>query len=306
MARPGEVGFGRARCMNSGRRLAAGLVSVLAVGGAGHAQDMPSDADGFTAAIARLYREHAPDLETRIVGPLELAVKSASGVEKVYLNAIFSACARNRDSCAMIVARQVEAMNGGLVARSAPALSEIRITVRPSAYVDELVALRPAGEEVVAEPLVDDLWMLGVRDEPTTIATLSRGDLDALKLSADQALELGKRNLEGTVRRLIAEAVERGVVGVNRFQGNEYTASLLAFPELWRPLAEKFDGQLLVAAPASDIVLLADGRQPASQAEMLTAVAQATARAERPVSPVVFEWTPTGWNKIAVAEVKPP
>jgi len=292
--------------MNSARGLAAGLVSVLALGGAGHAQDMPSDADGFTAAIARLYRERAPDLETRIVGPLELTVKSASGVEKVYLNAIFSACARNRDSCAMIVARQVEAMNGGLVARSAPALSEIRITVRPSAYVDELVALRPAGEEVVAEPLVDDLWMLGVRDEPTTIATLSRGDLDALKLSADQALELGKRNLEGTVRRLIAEAVERGVVGVNRFQGNEYTASLLAFPELWTPLAEAFQGELYVAAPASDTVVFADARSDKGKADMSAMVVSLLTHARRPISPAIFQWTPTGWEVVGKAEAKAP
>jgi len=159
---------------------------------------------------------------------------------------------------------------------------------------------------VVAEPLVDDLWIIGVRDQPTTIATLGRDDLDALKLTADQALALGKRNLEGTARRVIAQAVDRGAAGVARFHGSDYTASLLAFPDLWQPLAEKFDGQLLVAVPASDVALFADGREPESLAQMLMSVTQTLARAQRPISAAVFEWTPTGWNKIASVEVKPP
>ncbi len=305
MGERGEVVGGRARRKGLARRLETGALFALALGGLGHAQDMLTDANAFTAAVARLYREGSPGVETQIAGPLELTVKSARGDEKIYLNTIFSACLRNRDACATFVARQVDAMKGGLGPRAAPDLADIRITVRPSAYVDDLLAAARPGADVLAEPLADDLWMLGVSDQPTTIATLSQSDLDALKLSPDQAIALGKRNLEGAARRLIGEAVARGANGVARFHGSDYTASLIAFPDLWEPLAEKFDGRLLVAVPASDVMLIADGRRPAIQAQMLTAVAQTMARAQRPISSALFEWTPTGWNKIAEAEVKP-
>ncbi len=218
--------------------------------------------------------------------------------------AVFSPCLHNRDSCATFVARQVDAMKGRLDPHSAPAPADIRITVRPPACTDDLVAAKRPRADVLAEPLVDDLWMLGVRDEPTTIASLIQSDLDALKLSPDEAIVLGERNLEGAASRLIGEAVTRRGRAA-RFHGGDDTASLIAFPDLWEPLAETFDGQLLVAVPASDVMLIADGRRPAIPAQMLTAVAQTMTRAQRRISSALFEWTPTGWNKFAEAEVKP-
>jgi hypothetical protein len=56
----------------------------------------------------------------------------------------------------------------------------------------------------------------------------------------------------------------------------------------------------------SDIVLFADGRVETNLATMTQAVTGATERARRAISPVAFEWTPTGWNKIATGEIQPP
>lgn len=285
--------------------IVVGLGLAVALAGAGRAQEAPTDPAAFTEAVARLYRAGTPGLDVRVDGPLELTVRSSGREEKVYLNTVFSFCLRDRASCAEFLARNVEAMKVGLQPRGAPSPGDVRITVRPSAYLDDLLAAERSGQAPVAEPLVEDLWMLGVRDEPTTIEMLGQSDLDALKLSPDQALALGKHNLETIARKVIADAVARDAAGVRAFRGSDYTASLIAFPELWEPLAEKFDGQLLVAVPGSDLVLFTDGRNEKGLAEMLAAVTEALVRAKRPISPAVFEWTPTGWNRVAWTEVKP-
>ena len=286
----------------------AGLVIALALAGAGRAQEVPADPAAFTEAVAQLYRSGPRGVETHVDGPLELTVRSAGREEKVYLTTAFSACLRDRPSCAAFVFRQVQAMKGGLQPHALLSREDIRVTVRPSAYVDDMVALaKPPGSTPVAEPLVDDLWMIAVRDEPTTIETIGQRDLDALKLSLDQALALGRHNLEPVARHVITDAVKGETTGVRSFRGSDYTASLIALPELWEPLAEKFGGELLMAVPASDVVLFSDGRGgAASQAAMLQAVVQAQTRAKRPISLAVFEWTPTGWNKIALAEIRSP
>ena len=288
--------------------VSAGVVLAPALADAGQAQTPPDDPAGFTEAVAELYRGGPQGVETRIDGPLELSVRSGGHEEKVYLTTAFSACVRDRPSCATFLGRQVEAMKAGFRPHAPPSPQDIRITVRPSAYVDDIVAAtKQTGSPAVAEPLVDDLWMIGVRDEPTTIETVVQSDLDALKLSPDQALALGRHNLEPVVRRVIADAVKADTTGVRSFGGSDYTASLIAFPELWEPLAEKFDGQLLMAVPASDTVLFSDGRGDASSlAAMLQSVVQIQARAKRPISLAVFEWTPTGWNRIAFAEIRTP
>ena len=133
--------------IGAARRLAAGVVIVLTLAGGARAQELPTDAEGFTAAVARLYRETSPGVETRIVGPLELAVKSARGEEIIYLNRIFLACANHRESCAALVAQQVAAIKGGLGPSSPTVSADILITVRPSAYVDEIVANAPESED---------------------------------------------------------------------------------------------------------------------------------------------------------------
>ena len=108
--------------------------------------------------------------------------------------------------------------------------ADVRVTVRPSSYVDDL-AQRGDATNFVAEPLIDDLWVIGVRDEPTTIATLGSADLKALGLTSNAALALGKRNLEDSLKRRIAAAVGRAQAGeALAMRGDDYSRASSPFP----------------------------------------------------------------------------
>jgi hypothetical protein len=225
-------------------------------------------------------------------------------VGKAFLDTAYRACVRDRAQCAAVVKRQVEATVSDLAAVwTPPNRADLRVTVRPQAYVDQLEAASGA-DPVIAEPLAEDLWTIAAVDQPKSIRTLSKRDLEALKLTADGAIEAGRRNLDAAARARIAEAIKAGGGALGMLEGDDYTSSLIASPELWEPLADVCGGELWVAVPASDIVLFADARKPETRIQIRAAAREAAARAKRPISPEVYEWTPTGWNKIGAPGLK--
>lgn len=261
----------------------------------------------FAESVAKLYEQTAPGVTARIVAPLELDVHTPQGDFEAYLDTAYSLCHRDLTQCDAFVRRQVAAMSTRFQASRAPLdLSELRVTVRPSSYIDQIAAASRDKSDPIAEPLVGDLWVIGVRDEPTTIATLAQADLDALKLDAAKALAAGKRNVEAALgepfRAAVAQAQPGPIVG--SLKGDDYLASLLALPDLWEPLAERFDGQLYVAAPASDRVLFADARAKGNLAKIAEASVEVAGTAKRPISIEVFEWTPTGWEAVDPAKAQ--
>jgi hypothetical protein len=289
--------------------VAALLAGVIGIASSNGQEADPSlhDKQAFAESVAKIYEQTAPGVTTRVVAALELDVHTPQGDFKAYLDAAYALCHRDLMQCDAFVHKQVEAMTTRFLASSAaPDLSELRVTVRPSSYVDQIASANGGKSDPIAEPLVGDLWVIGVRDEPTTIATLSQGDLDALKLDAEGALAAGKRNVEAALGTKFLAGVPqvRPGEGVAGMRGDDYIASLLALPDLWTPLAERFDGQLYVAAPASDYILFADGRATGNAVKIAHDAAVLARAAKRPVSTDVFEWTPTGWEVVDLAKAK--
>jgi hypothetical protein len=257
------------------------------------------DARGFTEAVANLYARAEPDAQVMVKGPLELEIRAPKGVRRAALAMLFSRCQGDRSDCAADAEREARAtVESAGAPASAPTLAQLRVTVRPSTYVDQLGA--EAGDPV-AEPLVDDLWIVGVKDQPSTIAALDAKDLAALKLDATGALKAGEHNLEARFRATLEEAARREPASVGEMRGDDYLASLLAFPDLWAPLAETFDGALYVAAPAANTVLFVDAREKDAMAQMRRAVRAEMSLAQRPVSAAVLAWSPAGWDVAAKA-----
>jgi len=258
----------------------------------------------FTESVAKLY-DQTPGVKARVVAPLRLVVHTERGDFDAYLNTAFSTCQRNAADCESFIRNQVKAMATAFAAAPrAPTVAALRVTVRPVDYVDQIAAASRDKSPPVAEPLIGDLWVIGVLDEPTTISTISQSTLEALKLDAAGAIAAGKRNVEAAFGAQFSgyAAEPPPGDGVKGLTGNDYLASLLALPDLWQPLAERFDGRLYVAVPASDHVLFADARTNGNLVKIVQLTAAFASRAKRPVSTDVFEWTPTGWEVVDLAK----
>jgi hypothetical protein len=253
-----------------------------------------ADAANFTQAMANFYKHYPPGFSVKVRGPLELEIDTPKGPQLVYLQSVYVACLRDKSTCQDAARRQAEALYGFYSSpRQTITVGELRVTVRPQSYIEQMA--QHSGSPI-ARPLAAGLWVIAVRDEPTTISTLSVHDLKSLSLDVDSALKAGEHNLEVRFRASLAEAARRTSSGVVGVKGDDYTASLLAFPDLFESLAEAFDGTLYVAAPSSNIVLYVDARRPDALAQLQRATNAEFALARRPIAQSVFAWTPSGWE----------
>jgi hypothetical protein len=108
--------------------------------------------------------------------------------------------------------------------------------------------------DVVAEPLIGNLWVMCAVDTPSGIKTMKPSDLTALSLSKKEALTLCKKNVAAAPHLLAPYERDYPSPGVNIVTGDVYASSWLIFPERWAALAEQSHGDLLVAAPGQNAI----------------------------------------------------
>jgi len=258
----------------------------------------PTDPSGFTAFVAQSFRQARPADRVRIAGELALDIQAPAGEFTTDLHTVYGGCGRFPEHCDDIVAMFVNKISAVHVdAPVAPKASQLRVVVRPEAYVDEMRRNAPPGAEPVAAPLAGGLWMIGAADMPTAIVMLNTAGLGSLKLSQAEILERGRRNMRAdmikALQGLEPPIAEHGVVAMI---GDDYESSLLAFPDLWAALAAKAGGDLYVAAPAREIVIVcrADHRQALSALKQ--AAAAAAVQSAKPLPLVVLRSTQKGWE----------
>jgi len=109
---------------------------------------------------------------------------SATQIDRIY-----GVCLSDPPHCRPSLPRLVGAVVlNGQTPQSATTISDLRVTVPPTVFVDEIARL--AGEPV-AEPRFDNLWIVPVADGPTEILTLTAKALAPQGLDGDRALESG-------------------------------------------------------------------------------------------------------------------
>jgi hypothetical protein len=261
---------------------------------------IPKSAPAFTKFMARFIADALPSAKVSVIGRLRLDVEAPKGGHTTDLHNIYSACQRNPDACTedvtVFVAQAVEGYKAGDIP---PAPAALRVVVRPSAYVAAM-RVNPKRNRPLAMPLAGDFWMIAVADRPTQIEMLDENDLSVLKLTSKDAFAAAltntRRALQSSLQAELAKGPCRGILN-----GDVYTASTVAFPDLWASVARRCNDNLLMSVRASDVVLYTDGSKPNSLESITRYADQILARAERPFSDAVFRWTPNGWSP-----VKPP
>jgi uncharacterized protein YtpQ (UPF0354 family) len=281
----------------------AGLgIAFIAFSIAAAAPTQP-DPMGFTNFMAGKIRESVPQAGVQVAGPLQITVTlSKDNIHDLRLDNVYSACVRDHETCAEEMRTFVQHM-AAFYATPEPALDakSLRVAVRQTDYVQALRNHYAKQGGLAAVRITGDYWMIVVSDLPTTIRMVSQKDLRGLGLTADQAFAEAKKRMVSNLRRVIKRATASDRSSVVLISDNSYTSTLFAFPELWASTAEAFGGNLLVAVPASDVVLVGDGASPTMIAQMAETARQVVRRDEHPFSATVFRWTPQGWVAVTGA-----
>jgi len=278
--------------------LAAFLAAMINPAGAA---TMPTDESGFTTAMANRFFKALPQTEIKITGPLTLDVGNPPDTHQVRLGNVWNYCQRAPANC--------ESEADGFVTKlmsiwreedASVEKSAIRVIVRGAYYVDDLRKIGATKPEArgIFRPVAGDLWLICVADLPHAVRPLRQDDLAKLGLTEDQAIALGEQNTEASLPRLAEEVREGPEMGVAYALGNFYDSSRLLLHEDWGELSGKMNGHLMVAVPATDLVVFGDGSTPAGIEALHAFVQFAVAKAPRPVSDTLLHWTPTGWEVV--------
>jgi len=274
-----------------------GVLVILAAMACGSArgQDVPKGEVAFTEYIAAEFRREMGGDAVVVKGPLTLTV----GGMQANLGRIFNYCSRSaKAGCAREISTYVSSIAQLRKDGSAPPSKHaIRVLVRTRTYVTASQAAL-SKEALQPRELAGDLVMLPAVDMPRTVRLLSEKDNQALGLSADEVFKLGLANLRTHLKPLmeVAKVARSGQIGF--LDGDVYHSSRLALHESWSPLAKAHGGKLIVAAPATDVVLYSGDDAPVAINALRLVVTNFWARAPNQLSTELFRWTPKGWELV--------
>jgi len=282
--------------------LVTGLMLALLVLSAAPLQAAPpKDETGFTAYLLRKLAAGMPTAKLRVEAPLVIEIRYDSGaLGHVLLKAIWQFCATSKVSdCEHNVDRVVAETISAPPSDPTSAVAAVRAVLRTVASIEYYQRnVASPGEMLVTAPFAGDLRILCVIDQPTTLSYLTLAGLKRLRLSADEAIALGIRNVAATLRPLPEVMMGTPVEAFGYSVGDDYESGRVMLHDDLAELSGAWEDKLIVAVPETHLVLYADGRRPDAIPAMRAAVREGMARADRPISATLFHWTKTGWEVI--------
>jgi hypothetical protein len=292
-----------------GQRLAnfsCGIVALLLglINASGPACSEPAialDPDGFTNTVAQALNALAIPAPARVVSPLTLTARDSTGTEiQINLDRIYSACKSDQQRCPDFISNLITGAADALQARRVPPTpATLRAVVRPEAYLRSNPQLAQLAIRVAHRELPEGLVALIYVDKARAMGTVSARELVEMHLSTDDAYRLGLRNLAADLRPIDQAIKALSPRGIGTLRDSPYESSRLLLHADWAKVSKKFGGHLIVATPSAEELLYADG-STAEAIDALSALARDRfAKAERGISPSVFEWQPERWVVVA-------
>lgn len=236
------------------------LLIAVAFGAPALAQDALVGQEKFTALYIEAMRTHAPELEAEQAGPMELSITTENGPFTAYLDNAYARYRGDPGQLFAIIDEYVAATVETALREDQPV--DVTRIVPVVKGVDYLEALRQgvggdANEtealDLASDPYNDHLVVLYAEDTPRNIRYLSETDLEVLGVDRAGLREMAVENLRG----LLPPMEARGSDGTYMLiaDGN-YEASLLLFDDIWTGGSLPVAGELVVAVPSRDILLV--------------------------------------------------
>ena len=271
------------------------LTSSAAPARAARPVDASSPAN-FTSSVLELFRSR--DAKGGWSRHGELALAHPSGIV-VNLDRFWQLCQKQPSDCNAEVEHLAdEALK--IVASPSDkkvAPQQLMAVVRATTYFDGVPA--DVRASTLSEPLLADLLVVYVVDNGGNVRGAQSNDLVSSSVTRAQLPQLARKNLAAALG-----APDNAVCQANSFtllaSGNYYESSRLLLSDFWSALAQKSRGPLIVAAPASDALVVACDPSPSQVKQLQGAAEKIWAQAERPLTKSLLQWTPGGWKTWAL------
>jgi uncharacterized protein YtpQ (UPF0354 family) len=265
------------------------LLAVMGLWGCSDSRPMPPRE--FTQEFARAVRVAMPGSTVTIKGDKELRIADANGKEiTTFLDNAYATYSQDPKSFPEVVRRYVASV--AELPGAAETVDRARIVgiVKDRRWLSEIrKSLKGRGDgkppENVFEDLNDELVVVYAQDSPKNIRYLTPKDLEASGLKREELREIAVGNLKRIIPRV---DLHPGPMILMITAGGDYEASLLLLDKFWSGGEVKVDGDIVVAIPARDLLLVTGSRNAAGIAKLREVSAKALRESPYRLTDVLF------------------
>lgn len=150
-----------------------------------------------------------------------------------------------------------------------------------------------AEDSPVERHLAADLMILYAFDMDTHFQLVAQRDLARLNVSAEDLHQRALANLRALKLQVHAHPGEHFMM--LSADGN-YEATLTLLPELWESVGGIIEGNIVVAVPARDVILVAGDSRPENLSELRRVTSLMLEQVEKPLSRAFLQWDGAGWK----------
>jgi uncharacterized protein YtpQ (UPF0354 family) len=247
--------------------------------------------EAFTQEFATVLRAAVPGHKVEIVEPLHLRITHPDGTDSTaYLDNAYKEYEADPDARQELIERRVAAWVESIASDGVPLdPKNIVPIIKDRGWVEDAKAMSKSRgfdpeESQVTEDYNDELVIVYAEDTPRNVRYFTRKDLDKAGVERNKLRALAIANLRRVLPKI--EAHQGPVYSMYTADGN-YEASLLLFDDLWDGDI-KVDGDIVVAIPTRDVLLITGSKNEEGIARLREIVDQITAEGTYTISSSLF------------------
>ncbi len=248
--------------------------------------------DAFTQEFATLLRAALPNHKIEIVEALQIRVTDSKGeVSTAFLDNAYNEYTADPDARQELIEHRVAAWVESLAGDDVPLdPKNIVPIIKDRSWVEQAISMSKsrgaAADEVqVFEELNEELVIVYAEDTPRNVRYFSAKDLAKAGVERSKLRALAITNLRRVLPKI--EPHHGPVYSMLTADGN-YEASLLLFEELWVRSDFKVDGDIVVAIPSRDVLLITGSRNAEGVARLREICDQITSEGTYTISDQLF------------------
>lgn len=289
--------------MRSIGRLAA-VLALLAASPACAAP--PMDDAGFTAYVLDRLKPHVRAGETLSgAKPMTVVLKQRNGTASVELETLRRLCLAKPDDCDTRVDQFVDEWAAHFGPPPVPDLAKLHAEIWPDGAVAFFEQIGRVGNNPVGMRYAGDLWAVCINGRQA----LTENELADMGLRKADVVTRCEQNTIAAQQPFDSYIDDLPEGGIGKLSATNEATLLLAH-DLWAPISKRFDGDLIVCAPDSDIVYYGHGADPEAIAAMEARVKRDEADRftasnlnglkgdPREIRVHMLKWTESGWQTV--------
>jgi uncharacterized protein YtpQ (UPF0354 family) len=225
-----------------------------------------------------------------VVGQREILLKAPDGREfRAYLDNAWAKCSDDPSArvpvCTDHIASIAEGYESGRPAATAVDANSIVPVLKSAEVLAQFPVREDGAKSYIAEPFAGDIWIVYARDMKRGIAYLLPEDLPQMHMGLGDLRQVAVRNLGN---RLPPVKRYGGGPVFMMVAGGDYEASLLLLDDIWDAQQEVVDGDILVAVPCRDLLVMTGTNSVEGKQKMHMMIDDAWQKGIYPVSKSVL------------------